>query len=177
MNSMRRRQTLAVGVIATLSVSFGCVTSKREMAWVRTDGQRIGDDPALLQQGKSDIAFCHADLDVGAADEAARGCMAQKGYSLVGTSNNCHRSSGAPNLPANDSALFSFRFCAVHAKDVRDSQLRQLFEVPSCRKIRRRRRERHLRLNAGRHSLASKKNRRFRPPVEADGPSAVLSGR
>jgi hypothetical protein len=25
-----------------------------------------------------------------------------------GTSNNCHRSSGAPNLPANDSALFSF---------------------------------------------------------------------
>lgn len=47
-----------------------------------------------------------------------------------GTSNNCHRSSGAPNLPANDSALFSFRFCAVHPKDVRDSQLRQLFEVP-----------------------------------------------
>jgi hypothetical protein len=26
--------------------------------------------------------------------------------------------------------LFSFRFCAVHPKDVRDSQLRQLFEVP-----------------------------------------------
>jgi len=47
-----------------------------------------------------------------------------------GTSNNCHRSSGAPNLPANDSALFSFRFCAVHPKDVRDSLLRQLFEVP-----------------------------------------------
>jgi hypothetical protein len=50
---------------------------------------------------------------------------------LKGTSNNCHRSSGAPNLPANDSALFSFRFCVVHPKDVRDSQLRQLFEVPS----------------------------------------------
>jgi hypothetical protein len=49
---------------------------------------------------------------------------------LKGISNNCHRSSGAPNLPANDSALFSFRFCAVHPKDVRDSQLRQLFEVP-----------------------------------------------
>src|ERR1019366_1408067 len=49
---------------------------------------------------------------------------------LKGTSNNCHRSSGAPNLPTNDSALFSFRFCAVHPKDVRDSQLRQLFEVP-----------------------------------------------
>jgi hypothetical protein len=26
----------------------------------------------------------------------------------MGTSNNCHQSSGAPNLPANDSALFSF---------------------------------------------------------------------
>jgi hypothetical protein len=50
--------------------------------------------------------------------------------SLEGTSNNCHRSSGAPNLPTNDSALFSFRFCAVHPKDLRDSQLRQLFEVP-----------------------------------------------
>jgi hypothetical protein len=49
---------------------------------------------------------------------------------LMGTSNNCHRSSGAPNLPSNDSALFSFRFCAVHPKDVRESQLRQLFEVP-----------------------------------------------
>jgi hypothetical protein len=48
-----------------------------------------------------------------------------------GTSNNCDRSSGAPNLPANDSALFSFRFCAVHPKDVRDSQQRQLFEVPT----------------------------------------------
>ena len=49
---------------------------------------------------------------------------------LKGTSNNCHQSSGAPNLPTNDSALFSFRFRAVHPKDVRDCQLRQLFEVP-----------------------------------------------
>ena len=48
----------------------------------------------------------------------------------MGTSNNCHQSSGAPNLPTNDSALFSFRFRAVHPKDVRDCQLRQLFEVP-----------------------------------------------
>src|SRR5450759_733149 len=50
---------------------------------------------------------------------------------LKGTSNNCHRSSGAPSLPVNDSALFSFRFCAVHPKDVRDCQLWQFFEVPS----------------------------------------------
>jgi transposase len=49
---------------------------------------------------------------------------------LEGTSNNCHRSSGSSNLLANDSALFSFRFCAVHPKDVLDCQLWQLFEVP-----------------------------------------------
>src|ERR1019366_10693899 len=34
------------------------------------------------------------------------------GVTLKGTSNNYHRSSDAPNLTANDSALFSFRFCA-----------------------------------------------------------------
>ena len=84
MNSKRRRQAFALGVIATLSVHFGCATNKpREMAWVRTDGRRIVDDPALLEQGKTDIASCHANLDAGAADEAARGCMAQKGYALV----------------------------------------------------------------------------------------------
>ena len=49
---------------------------------------------------------------------------------LKGTSNNCPRLSGTPNLPTNDSALFSFRFCAVHPKDVRDCLPRQLFEVP-----------------------------------------------
>jgi HicA toxin of bacterial toxin-antitoxin, len=49
---------------------------------------------------------------------------------LMGTSNNCPRLSGTPNLPTNDSALFSFRFCTVHPKDVRDCLPRQLFEVP-----------------------------------------------
>jgi predicted negative regulator of RcsB-dependent stress response len=53
------------------------------MAWVRTDGRRITDDPALLQQGKADIALCHADLDAGSANETARTCMAQRGYALV----------------------------------------------------------------------------------------------
>src|ERR1017187_1117465 len=57
-------------------------------------------------------------------------CFPPPPFRLMGTSNNCHQSSGAPNLPANDSALFSFRFRAVHSKDVRDCQLRQLFEVP-----------------------------------------------
>jgi hypothetical protein len=83
MNNKYRRQALGLGVIAVLSVQLGCVTSKPEMAWVRTDGRRIVDDPALLQQGKTDIASCHANLDAGAADQAARECMAQKGYALV----------------------------------------------------------------------------------------------
>jgi hypothetical protein len=53
------------------------------MAWVRTDGRRIAEDPVLLQQGKSDVAACNANLDVGTPTETARGCMAQKGYFLV----------------------------------------------------------------------------------------------
>ena len=54
-----------------------------EMAWVRTDGRKIADDPALFQQGRTDIAACNASLDTGSPTEAARGCMAQKGYVLV----------------------------------------------------------------------------------------------
>ncbi len=53
------------------------------MAWVRTDRRKIADDPTLLQQGKSDVAACSANLDTGAPSETARGCTAQKGYVLV----------------------------------------------------------------------------------------------
>jgi hypothetical protein len=79
---------LALVVIAAESMHFGCVTSqpemtRPEMAWVRTDGRRIVDDPALLQQGKTDIAVCHANLDVGTVGEKARECMTRKGYDLV----------------------------------------------------------------------------------------------
>ena len=71
--------------VAMLNVLPGCVTMKAapEMAWVRTDGRRIADDPALLQQGKTDIALCHADLDAGSTNETARTCMSQRGYTLV----------------------------------------------------------------------------------------------
>jgi hypothetical protein len=71
--------------IATLSPLLGCATTSRapEMVWVRTDGRRIGDDPVLLQQGKTDIAVCNANLDPGTPTETARGCMGQKGYVLV----------------------------------------------------------------------------------------------
>jgi predicted negative regulator of RcsB-dependent stress response len=53
------------------------------MAWVRTDGRRIADVPALVQQGKADITLCYADLDAGSANETARTCMAQRGHALV----------------------------------------------------------------------------------------------
>jgi hypothetical protein len=70
--------------IVTLSLLSGCATTKpHEMTWVRIDGRRIADDPALLQQGKTDISVCHADLDAGAPTETARSCMGQKGYTLV----------------------------------------------------------------------------------------------
>ena len=77
------KQMLALVVIAAQSMHFGCVTSKpemsrQEMAWVRTDGRRIVDDLALLHQGKTDIAVCHANLDTGAVDEKARECMTSK---------------------------------------------------------------------------------------------------
>jgi hypothetical protein len=71
--------------LAMLGLLSGCVTTYTlpEMAWVRTDGRKIADDPALLQQGKSDIAACDANLDSGTPTASARGCMAQKGYVLV----------------------------------------------------------------------------------------------
>ena len=80
-----RQRSLAYCFIAGLILLSGCVTNSTlpEMAWVRTDGRKIADDPALLQQGKSDIAACDANLDSGTPTASARGCMAQKGYVLV----------------------------------------------------------------------------------------------
>jgi hypothetical protein len=52
------------------------------MAWVRTVGRRIADDPALLQQGKADIAASNANLDAGSTTEGARGCMVRRGMCL-----------------------------------------------------------------------------------------------
>ena len=74
------RYAAVLCTVAMLNVLPGCVTTKAapEMAWVRTDGRRIADDPALLQQGKTDIALCHADLDAGSANETARTCMARE---------------------------------------------------------------------------------------------------
>ena len=53
------------------------------MAWVRTDGRKIWTTPRCFSKAQTDIAFCKANLDAGAVDEAARKCMVQKGYALV----------------------------------------------------------------------------------------------
>jgi hypothetical protein len=56
---MRRGQgeTIALVLIGALGLLFGCATNKPEMAWVRTDGRKILDDPALLKKGETDIAL------------------------------------------------------------------------------------------------------------------------
>jgi hypothetical protein len=69
--------------IVALGMPVGCATNKPEMAWVRTDGRRIGDDADLLKQGHTDIAVCNANLDAGVVDQGGRDCMAKKGYALV----------------------------------------------------------------------------------------------
>jgi hypothetical protein len=62
-----RQRSLAYCFIAGLILLSGCVTTSTlpEMAWVRTDGRKIADDPALWLQGKSDIAACDSNLDSG----------------------------------------------------------------------------------------------------------------
>ena len=62
----KRLPSLTFCYIGSLILLSGCVTTSTlpEMAWVRTDGRKITDDPALLQQGKSDIAACDANLSI-----------------------------------------------------------------------------------------------------------------
>ena len=81
--SKRRRQLSAFVTVVALGMQVGCATNKPEMAWVRTDGRRIVDDPDLLKQGQTDISLCHANLDTGVVDQGGRDCMAKKGYALV----------------------------------------------------------------------------------------------
>ena len=79
----RRLKTLACIITVAPGMPVSCATHKPEMAWVRTDGKRIGNDPDLLKQGQTDIALCHANLDTGVVDQGGRDCMAKKGYALV----------------------------------------------------------------------------------------------
>jgi hypothetical protein len=70
--------------LLAVSVNEACVTATPpEMAWVRTDGRKMADDPGLLRQVKSDMATCSADLDSGTPTASAKGCMAVRGYALV----------------------------------------------------------------------------------------------
>ena len=79
----RRLKTVACIITVALGMPVSCATHKPEMAWVRTDGKRIGNDPDLLKQGQTDVAVCNANLDAGALDQGGRDCMAKKGYALV----------------------------------------------------------------------------------------------
>ena len=79
----RRLKTLACIVTAALGMPVNCATNRPEMAWVRTDGRRIANDPDLLKQGQADIAVCNANLDAGVVDQGRRDCMAKKGYALM----------------------------------------------------------------------------------------------
>lgn len=81
--TIRRYQSLGFALVAGLGMLAACATSKSEMAWVRIDGRRIGDDPALLRQGQADIALCHANLDVAPVSDGTRECMNKQGYALV----------------------------------------------------------------------------------------------
>ncbi len=65
----RRVKILACVVTIALGMPVNCATNKQEMAWVRTDGRRIANDPDLLKQGQTDIAVCNANLDAGAVDQ------------------------------------------------------------------------------------------------------------
>ena len=78
-----QRQSSAFVLTVALAFLAGCATSKPEMAWVRTDGRKILDDPALLKKGETDVALCNANLDGGAVDEGAHKCMGLRGYALV----------------------------------------------------------------------------------------------
>jgi hypothetical protein len=58
-------------MVVALGMPVGCATNKPEMAWVGTDGRRIGDDADLLKQGHTDIgldfAACAVNRFIGSA--------------------------------------------------------------------------------------------------------------
>jgi hypothetical protein len=98
----------AAGILAVL---LGCqTTAKEELIAVRTDGQKMSGNPALVAQGDLDRTICFGEVQkvAGAADpiyyqglagaigaaiivgqkqkayfDIYRGCMAQKGYVIV----------------------------------------------------------------------------------------------
>lgn len=90
--------------VALAMVLAGCAA--QQLAYVRTDGQRIKTDPVMEQQFQIDAAICNGEMQkanvsgvtftgggiagaVAAANrsnavgQVAQGCMAQKGYVVV----------------------------------------------------------------------------------------------
>jgi len=96
---------LILSVVIAVSLT-ACATAP-PMAWVRTDGKAASSDPQLSKQLQTDKTTCQGERDktnlsdltfaqvgfadmsiaaqdrTNAADAAASGCMAQKGYVLV----------------------------------------------------------------------------------------------
>lgn len=102
-------------ILAAAMVLSGCVTSPRPepKVWVRTDGQKGSENPALAQQFEIDKAVCLGDTQKSAAgmapiyyqglagaiqadriegqrsealEQVMQGCMAGKGYVYVAQS-------------------------------------------------------------------------------------------
>ncbi|MGY4288789.1 hypothetical protein ACVWXO_008009 [Bradyrhizobium sp. LM2.7] len=94
-----------LGIVA-LCVALGGCAAAPKMAWVRTDGQPIRENPVLLQQADLDRTICTGERSKAAlsgvtftgggiagavaaqqrtagADQVGQGCMAEKGYVLV----------------------------------------------------------------------------------------------
>jgi uncharacterized lipoprotein YajG len=94
-----------VGIVALCALLGGCAAAPK-MAWVRTDGQPIRENPVLLQQAELDRTICTGERSKAAlsgvtftgggiagavaaqqrtvgADQVGQGCMAEKGYVLV----------------------------------------------------------------------------------------------
>ena len=81
-----KRWISALCLTAILIPLLGCATTPpivttppiAEMAWVRTDGRKIADDPALLQQGRSVTQRAHqSGTESGRGISGNRSCCAQ----------------------------------------------------------------------------------------------------
>jgi hypothetical protein len=99
---MRKMPLVSGAIIAAVALS-GCA---KDMAYIRTDGQRTLTDPVLAQQFEIDRTICSGEMQKAnvsgvtfsggglaglaaqverqqAVGQVGQGCMAQKGYALV----------------------------------------------------------------------------------------------
>ncbi|MDB5569467.1 MAG: hypothetical protein JWN93_650 [Hyphomicrobiales bacterium] len=75
--------------VPTFRTSAPAATGQADnKVWARNDGQRMSGNPALLQQGKSDLAECRTLSEVGVRSgkydlQALSECMGRRGYREV----------------------------------------------------------------------------------------------